>query len=90
MTADKGYLVVVADGVEDDSAPDMSSLRVFEASSGQGVSYHPGVWHHPLIALDSETDFGCAVWEDGTDDDCDVVELEDSARIYFVARGIDS
>ncbi|MBL8250548.1 MAG: ureidoglycolate lyase, partial [Candidatus Competibacter sp.] len=48
------YLVVVA-------APDpVSSALVplaFLASGRQGVNYRPGVWHHPLLALASESEF---------------------------------
>lgn len=61
------YLVVVARG---DDTPDLGTLRVFVASGRQGISYHPGIWHHPMIALDAETDFACLVHEDGSADDC--------------------
>jgi ureidoglycolate lyase len=61
------YLVVVALGAE---KPDLETLQVFEATAGQGISYAPGTWHSPLIALDSETDFACVVFEDGTAQDC--------------------
>jgi ureidoglycolate lyase len=64
------YLAVVCLGGE---RPDPETLGVFLASGTQGVSYHPGVWHHPMIALDSVTDFACLVWEDGTEGDCEVV-----------------
>jgi ureidoglycolate lyase len=64
------YLVIVALGGERPEAP---SLRAFLAHGTQGVSYHPGVWHHPMIALDAVTDFACLVWEDGSDADCDLV-----------------
>lgn len=61
------YVVVVALGGD---APDLSTLRAFEALGTQGVVYGPGVWHHPMIALDAPTDFTCMVWEDGTPEDC--------------------
>ncbi len=61
------YLVVVALGEE---APDLATLRVFSASSTQGISYRPGVWHHPLFNLDHEADFTCLVFEDDTAGDC--------------------
>lgn len=61
------YLVVVAGGGD---TPDLTTLAAFVASGRQGVSYHPGVWHHPMIALDHETDFVCLVHEDGSRDDC--------------------
>jgi ureidoglycolate lyase len=71
------YLVIVARGGE---RPDLSTLSAFVASGTQGVSYHPGVWHHPLIALDHETDFACFAWEDGTDGDCTIVHYADEDR----------
>jgi ureidoglycolate lyase len=61
------YLVVVAGGAE---RPDLSTLAAVEATGIQGISYAPGTWHHPLIALDSQTDFACLVFEDGTASDC--------------------
>jgi ureidoglycolate lyase len=60
------YLVVVALGGD---APDLSTLRAFVASAAEAISYRPGVWHHPMIALDRVTDFACLVWEDGTTED---------------------
>jgi allantoicase len=37
----------------------MSSLRAFVASTAQGVVYDTGIWHHPLICLEtvSKCDF---------------------------------
>jgi ureidoglycolate lyase len=61
------YLVIVALG---DDTPDLTTLMAFVASGTEGVSYRLGVWHHPMIALDHETDFACLVWEDGSSDDC--------------------
>lgn len=74
------YLVVVALGGD---APDLSTLRAFEALGTQGITYHPGVWHHPMIALDAPTDFTCLVWEDGTEDDCVVHDLAQPVRVRF-------
>jgi len=48
------FLVLVALGGD---TPDLSSVRCFIASTGQGVNYAPGVWHHALIALDTPCDF---------------------------------
>jgi ureidoglycolate lyase len=71
------YLVVVALGGD---APDLSTLAAFVASGTQAISYRPGVWHHPMIALDAETDFFCLVWEDGTAGDCVVVSYDADAQ----------
>jgi ureidoglycolate lyase len=72
------YLVVVANA-DADKGPDLSSLSAFVCASGQGVNYHRGVWHHPIIALDSVAQFAMLVWEDETADDC--VEEQLSAPI---------
>lgn len=74
------YLVVVAAPLADRDAPDPRTLRAFLASGRQGITYHPGVWHHPLIAVDHETDFVCVVSEDGTADDCVVARLDAEHR----------
>ena len=50
----KPYLVVVAPAGD---PPDVAALRVFLARGDQGVNYAPGVWHHPLLALDAVCDF---------------------------------
>lgn len=51
--SERRYLVVVAPPGE----LDPSRVRCFLAASRQGVSYAKGVWHHPLLALDSVSDF---------------------------------
>ena len=37
--------------------PDLRSLCAFRAAPGQGVNFHRGAWHHPLIALEAASDF---------------------------------
>jgi len=32
--------------------PSAKSFRSFVSNGRQGVNYHPGTWHHPLIALE--------------------------------------
>ncbi|CAO3631884.1 unnamed protein product [Cunninghamella echinulata] len=72
----RGYLIAVALNGADDK-PDMSTLKTFLAKSDQGVNYHQGVWHHPMVALDDETDFAVMVHESGVpEDDCNEVEVE--------------
>jgi ureidoglycolate lyase len=48
------FLVVVA---PPGPQPYPALLRCFVAAPGQGVNYAPGTWHHPLIAIDADTDF---------------------------------
>jgi ureidoglycolate lyase len=71
--APKRILVIVARG---DERPDLSTLAAFVAN-GQGISYAPGVWHHPLVALDEELDLACFVHEDGGPGDCVEHALDD-------------
>ncbi|MBL8297373.1 MAG: ureidoglycolate lyase [Rhodanobacteraceae bacterium] len=61
------YLVVVA------TAPS-ATPRAFLAREGQGVNYHAGTWHHPLLALDAVSDF-LVIDRAGPGDNCDEVEL---------------
>ncbi|HVH42688.1 MAG TPA: ureidoglycolate lyase [Labilithrix sp.] len=67
------YIALVALGGD---RPDLSTLAAFVASGARGISYAPGVWHHPMLTLDSETDFVVFVHEDGTDEDCVVVDRD--------------
>ena len=48
------FLIVVAPGGE---APRLAELRAFVTDGRQGVNYARSVWHHPVIALDRESDF---------------------------------
>ena len=91
MNCQKRWLIVVAlskpekDGVdvckEGNAGPDYSTMQAFLASSNQGINFAAGVWHHPLIALESDTDFACVVHEDGSSDDCHVVEMQNSVLV---------
>lgn len=65
------FIALVALGGD---TPDLSTLKAFVAEGPQGISYGPGVWHHPMLTLDSQTDFVVFVHEDGTDEDCVVVD----------------
>ncbi|HPG77020.1 MAG TPA: ureidoglycolate lyase [Piscinibacter sp.] len=72
--APRRFLVVVA---PPGPQPYPALLRCFVAAPGQGVNYAPGTWHHPLIAIDADTDF--VVIDRGgpqADDDCDEVRFD--------------
>ena len=51
------WLVVVALTNENDSGPDFNRLFAFRARGDQGVNYATGVWHHPLLVLESKQSF---------------------------------
>ena len=67
------YVALVALGGD---RPDLSTLRAFVVAGPRGISYAPGVWHHPMLTLDAQIDFVVFVHEDGTPEDCVVVDRE--------------
>ena len=66
------YLVVVAPA---GPAPTVADLRLFVARGDQGVNYGRGVWHHPLLALDTISDF-LVMDRSGSAPNCDEVTLD--------------
>lgn len=66
------FLVVVA---RPGPAPDQTMLHAFVSNGHQGINYHKGVWHHPLIALGAETDF-VVVDRQGPGDNCDEAAIQ--------------
>jgi ureidoglycolate lyase len=79
-------LVVVARADASGERPDLSTLAAFIAAPGQGISYRPGIWHHPMIALDGAAELACFVHEDGTDDDCEIVRYPQGERAQIVEK----
>lgn len=78
MNAER-YVVLVGERTQGD-VPDLSTLRAFIATARQGVAYHPGTWHHPILALDHESDFTSLVWEDEGPGDCTLVTVPEAER----------
>lgn len=72
------YLAIVCLGQD---APDLNTLKAFIVEGACGISYFPGVWHYPMTALDSQIDFTCLVYEDGSKADCTVVQLKQTILI---------
>lgn len=72
------FLIAVAPPGED---LDVSSVRAFFTDGRQGVNYHAGVWHHPLISLDRESDF-LVVDRAGEGSNCDERDLPEPIRLY--------
>lgn len=62
------FLIVVASGGDE---PDLDTLAAFVVEGPQAITYAPGVWHHPMVALDEDADFVNVLFADGTSDDCD-------------------
>jgi ureidoglycolate lyase len=70
------FLVVVAPKGELDT----TRIRVFLASSNQGVNYHKGTWHHYCLALHQVSDF-IVIDRGGAGDNCNTVKLDGSLVI---------
>lgn len=61
------YLIVVAPKGD---TVDVENIRFFIAQANQGINFAPGVWHHPLLALDGESDF-LVIDRSGPGNNCD-------------------
>ena len=78
------FLIVVA------PAGDVAAIRAFLSNGAQGVNYHRGVWHHPLIALDRESDV-LVVDRGGEGDDYEEHRFDEDQRpLVGAASGRDS
>jgi len=71
------FLIVVATTTEKDLP---GTLCGFLSNGNQGINYKPGVWHHPLISLKQTTDF-LVIDRGGTNDNCEIFELDKSIAI---------
>ncbi|WP_288903366.1 ureidoglycolate lyase [uncultured Sneathiella sp.] len=67
------YLVLVAPKGESVRPED---IRVFMAKGHQGVNYHVGTWHHPVLALEEVSDF-LVIDRGGAGNNCDEFYFED-------------
>lgn len=79
LQAYKWLLVVAPPG----DAPDLSQLRAFRAEGYQGVNYHAGVWHHPLLVLKPDHDF-LVVDRGGLGANCDEIWFEGAGATLAV------
>jgi len=68
------FVAVVAPNGANDK-PDETGLRAFYVQGIQGVNYHAGTWHHPLMSLDKQGDF-IVVDRIGVAPNCDECDLE--------------
>jgi len=52
----QAFLIVVAPPSHS-APPDESLIRAFVSDGRQGITYHAGVWHHPLLTFEAPSDF---------------------------------
>ncbi|QER39304.1 ureidoglycolate lyase [Acinetobacter suaedae] len=67
------FIIIVALPL-DHSQPDEQQIYAFLSNGKQGITYRQGVWHHPLITLEAESDF-LVVDRIGGGQNCDVHHL---------------
>jgi ureidoglycolate lyase len=67
------FLVIVAPSLNANE-PDISQLQAFITDGSQGVNYPAGTWHHPLLTLESPSDFA-VVDRIGSGHNCDVFQF---------------
>ena len=63
----KPFLIVVAPPGE---TPGHEAVRAFLSDGRQGINYHQGVWHHPVLAIHAQDDF-LVVDRKGPGNNCD-------------------
>ena len=80
------FIVIVAAGGE---TPDISTLKAFITNGLQGVNYHRNVWHHPLFAFETVTNF--LTVDRGGADNCDISQLPQGYQLILpAAEGLKS
>ena len=66
-------IVVVAPAGD---APQAADLRAFVSNGRQGINYHQGTWHMPLIAFDASQEF-LIIDRVGDSPNCDLHYLDE-------------
>jgi ureidoglycolate lyase len=74
------FVVVVGKAGEH---PQPQDLRAFESNGHQGINYHQGVWHMPLIADKAGLRF-LVVDRGGDGDNCDELGYPDDQQIMII------
>ena len=82
------FLVCVFDA-QADGEPDFDAAHAFVGSAAQGIVYHPGVWHGPLVALDTPADFMMQMWQCDGPLDCEerILAVSFSVRVLQPTLG---
>jgi ureidoglycolate lyase len=61
-----------------------SDLRAFVTNGKQGINYHRGTWHMPLIAFDAGQDFLIVDRRGGKESNCETHMLDDVVMLETV------
>ena len=74
------YLIVVSKPHLESEVDIVNNLCAFIASNGAGITYNKGVWHHPLISLNKESDF-IVIDRANMQNNCDEIQLSQQVII---------
>lgn len=74
------YLIVVSPS-DSLGRPVSVEMKAFVGTASQGVNYAPGVWHYPLVSLDSTANFLMFMWQAEGAYDCEISRLPEPVRI---------
>jgi ureidoglycolate lyase len=75
------FLVVVTPNGDEVVASD---VRAFHARDGQGVNFHPGVWHHPVIVMNPARFL--VIDRGGDEENCDIWNFPPNGPEMFLER----
>jgi ureidoglycolate lyase len=77
----QAFLLVVAPAL-DAEKPDLNQVQAFISNGSQGVNYHAGTWHHPLLTLEAPSDF-VVIDRIGTGANCDIYSFPHAISIVY-------
>jgi len=78
------YLIAVAPPLAS-GLPDAQQAQAFIVPGDVGITYGANVWHHPIAVLDRPGRFAIQMWQDGTTNDEEFVNLEHPFEITLPA-----
>ncbi len=73
------FLIVVAPLGD---APESELVRAFRSNGRQGINYHRGVWHHPVLTIEKRDDF-LVVDRSGSGNNCDEHFFTDDEQLLL-------
>ncbi len=80
----KQSMIVVVAPAGDEVSPD--NIRAFYSNGSQGINFHSGVWHLPIIALEPGQSF-LIVDRGGPNHNCDELYFDEADRITLSSSG---
>jgi len=66
-----------------EASVDASALRAFVTNGKQGINYHRGTWHMPLIAFEAGQEY-LVIDRGGIEPNCDIHTLDDAILLEAV------